>query len=56
VVVQAQDIEVGELLKFARSRLSAYKAPKRVVFIEQIPLTKYGKPDKKSLRSILASH
>ena len=56
VVVPAQDIEVGELLKFARSRLSAYKAPKRVVFIEQIPLTKYGKPDKKSLRSILASH
>jgi len=56
VAVRAHDVESGELLQFARGRLSAYKAPKRVVFVDQIPLTKYGKPDKKLLRSMLASH
>jgi fatty-acyl-CoA synthase/long-chain acyl-CoA synthetase len=55
VVVPAQDVEAGELLKFARGRLSAYKSPKRVVFVEQIPLTKYGKQDKKAMRVLLAS-
>lgn len=55
VVVPAHDVEAGELLKFARSRLSAYKSPKRVVFVEQIPLTKYGKPDKKAMRTTLAA-
>jgi acyl-CoA synthetase (AMP-forming)/AMP-acid ligase II len=36
-----------------RKRLAAYKVPKRVLFLEALPLTRYSKPDKKALRDQL---
>ncbi|MEW6265834.1 MAG: AMP-binding protein [Thermodesulfobacteriota bacterium] len=40
----------AELLAFAREKLSPYKVPKIVEFVEAIPLTAVGKVDKKALR------
>lgn len=47
---QASEEELGA---FARSILSRYKVPKRFVFVQTLPVTKYGKIDKKMLRSKL---
>jgi long-chain acyl-CoA synthetase len=39
-----------ELIEFARSRLSAYKYPREVRLIDDLPLTPVGKVDRKALR------
>lgn len=53
IVVQRSTINVELLLRQARLRLSAYKVPKRVVLFETLPLTRYGKPDKKIMRKMV---
>lgn len=45
----------AEVQAFAKLELSAYKAPKRIYFVDNLPVTPYGKVDKKALRSRLAS-
>lgn len=40
----------AELLAFARERLAAYKAPKSVRFVPDIPLSPVGKPLRRALR------
>jgi fatty-acyl-CoA synthase/long-chain acyl-CoA synthetase len=50
VVVREDDLTADELKEFADGRLSAYKKPKSVEFVEEIPTTPYGKVDKKALR------
>jgi long-chain acyl-CoA synthetase len=39
-----------ELIEFARSRLSAYKYPREVRLIDDLPLTPVGKVDRRALR------
>ena len=46
---QAPDPEAIRV--FAKGRLARYKVPKQVRLVEAIPLTPYGKPDKKALRA-----
>jgi len=53
--IVARPIAEAEVRAFAKSVLSAYKVPKRVLFREALPLTKYGKIDKKALRADLAT-
>jgi fatty-acyl-CoA synthase/long-chain acyl-CoA synthetase len=55
VVVIAGSATAEDLRQFARQRLSAYKTPKSVVLTEALPLTPYGKIDKKKLRAELLS-
>jgi fatty-acyl-CoA synthase/long-chain acyl-CoA synthetase len=43
------DIETTAIKKFAADRLSDYKKPKSVEFVEELPTTPYGKVDKKAL-------
>jgi fatty-acyl-CoA synthase/long-chain acyl-CoA synthetase len=50
VVVPEGDLTAEELKEFADGKLSAYKKPKSVEFVEEIPTTPYGKMDKKALR------
>jgi fatty-acyl-CoA synthase len=52
IVVRHSTIDPELLLRQVRLRLSAYKVPKRVVFVEALPLTRYGKPDKKMMRKM----
>ena len=53
---KARDPEVvrAEILAFCRETMAAFKVPKNVVFIEQMPLTPVGKLDKKVLRALSA--
>ena len=44
------DLTEDQLIAFARSRLGL-RTPKRVVFVDEIPRTPYGKVDKAALRS-----
>jgi len=55
VVVRARPVEAEELRSFGRAALTAYKAPKTVTFVEALPLTKFGKIDKKRLRAMLTA-
>jgi len=51
-IVADEDLDEAGLRRFSKQALSAYKVPKDFVFIEALPLTTYGKIDKKALRSI----
>ena len=53
-VVIANDGSIPEeIRKFAKARLSAYKVPKTVHIITEMPLTQYGKIDKRRLRAMM---
>lgn len=41
----------AELIAWIRENMAAYKVPKKIVFIDAIPLTPVGKIDKKKLRA-----
>ena len=43
-------VTADELIAAVRSRKGAVQAPKTVDFVEALPLTGIGKPDKKALR------
>lgn len=40
-----------EIISWIRENMAAYKVPKRITFIDEIPLTLAGKIDKKKLRA-----
>jgi len=45
----------GELIALAAERKGGYQAPKRIVFLDAIPQTPVGKPDKKALKAKLSA-
>lgn len=49
-VVTQGDLDENALIDYCKKHLAAYKVPKVVEVVNDIPLTAYGKPDKKSLR------
>ena len=50
IVPAPGDFDPDAVLAFAKGELAKYKAPKRVVRIDAVPVTAYGKADKKALR------
>ena len=49
---QSQACVVGDdVIAFAGGHMAGYKKPKTVDFVEEIPKTTYGKPDKKAVRA-----
>lgn len=50
VVPAAGNFDPDAVLSFAKEELAKYKAPKRLIQIDAVPVTAYGKPDKKALR------
>lgn len=55
VVLRAgQTVEVQELIDRVEQRKGSFQAPKLIEFIDSIPLTAVGKPDKKILRAQFA--
>ena len=53
VVIVEEGSDPEEIRQFAKARLSAYKAPKSVHIIAEMPLTQYGKIDKRAIRARL---
>jgi len=51
VVRSTPDLSEGDVTAHARARLAKYKIPKTVEFVDALPLTNYGKIDKKKIRS-----
>jgi fatty-acyl-CoA synthase/long-chain acyl-CoA synthetase len=47
-------VSESDVREFAKTLLSGYKVPKRVIVVESLPVTKFGKIDKKALRSSLS--
>jgi fatty-acyl-CoA synthase len=52
VIDPAHTVTADELIALVRERKGAVQAPKSVEFIDAIPLSPLGKPDKKALRAI----
>ncbi len=50
VIPAGDDLDTDDLIAFCKQRLAAYKVPKVIEVVADIPLTAYGKPDKKALR------
>ncbi|MBM1143028.1 AMP-binding protein [Alcanivorax sp. ZXX171] len=50
VVGAGHELNAVDITDHCRGRLSRYKVPKRIVFVENLPITAYGKTDKKRLR------
>jgi fatty-acyl-CoA synthase/long-chain acyl-CoA synthetase len=53
VVITECGSDSEDIRLFAKARLSAYKAPKSVHIVEELPLTQYGKIDKRTIRTRL---
>ena len=52
VLAHGEIVSLDELIALVREREEPAQAPKSVEFIESIPLSTLGKPDKKVLRAI----
>lgn len=52
VIVSEPDVTVDSdsVVTFCKERLAGYKVPKRVVFLDEMPLTSYGKVSKRVVR------
>jgi fatty-acyl-CoA synthase len=55
VIDPNQTVTADELIALVRERKGAVQAPKSVDFLDAIPLSPLGKPDKKALRALYAA-
>ncbi len=51
VYILGVDIDADELIALVKDKKGAVQAPKQIEFVEAIPLTPLGKPDKKAIRA-----
>ncbi len=54
MIVQLEDgaaISAEELQQFCRQRLAKYKVPKEVIFVDEMPISDYGKVEKVKLKA-----
>ena len=49
-VCDGTTLEAERLVDWARTRIGGYKYPRRVIVVDEIPLTTVGKVDRKALR------
>jgi len=55
VARRGQDLDTTELLEHCRSRMAAFKRPREIVVVEELPRTATGKVKRFELRSALAA-
>jgi fatty-acyl-CoA synthase len=53
--VSGTDEPVESVLATARQRLAAYKLPRDVVVVDEVPRTQVGKPDYPTARELFAA-
>ncbi len=46
------EVDPAEIIALVREKKGAVQAPKTVDFVDAIPITPIGKPDKKALRAM----
>ena len=51
VLASGQSVTQADIIAFAGEHMAGYKKPKTVEFVDEIPKTTYGKPDKKAVRA-----
>ncbi|WP_309486921.1 AMP-binding protein [Bradyrhizobium sp. PRIMUS42] len=49
-------VDPEEVINFCRGKLASYKIPRRVILIDQLPMTASGKVQKQKLRDTLKTH
>ncbi|MEY2560755.1 MAG: long-chain acyl-CoA synthetase [Verrucomicrobiota bacterium] len=54
-VVAVEGVRESELLEFCRSRLSGWQVPKRIFFVEEIPVNERGKVSRRELAQRFSS-
>ncbi|HPF20276.1 MAG TPA: long-chain fatty acid--CoA ligase, partial [Syntrophomonas sp.] len=52
VLKPGQSMTEEEVIDFCKQQLAPYKVPKIVEFIDSVPRTSVGKPDRKALRAM----
>lgn len=52
VLKEGETATADELIAFCREKLTAYKVPKYIEFIDSLPRTQVGKPDRKALKAM----
>ena len=52
VLKPGEELTAEEVRAFCKENLSGYKVPKEVVFLDTLPVTAVGKPDRKKLRQM----
>lgn len=52
VLKPGESMTADEVIEFCRQNLTAYKIPREVEFLEELPLTAIGKVDRKELRRL----
>lgn len=50
VLKPGEELTESEVRDFCKEHLSGYKVPQQVIFVDELPLTPVGKPDRKTLR------
>ncbi|HZJ85043.1 MAG TPA: long-chain fatty acid--CoA ligase [Syntrophomonadaceae bacterium] len=52
VLKEGEEASAEEMIAYCRERLTGYKVPEYIEFIEELPRTQVGKPDRKELKNI----
>lgn len=52
VTKSGHKVESGQIFDFLKTNLPKYAFPHKLIFVDTIPLTRSGKPDKQSLRQV----
>ena len=53
VKLSGAEVDADALVAFCRERLTAYKTPRRIQFVDELPKTNVGKILRRELRKIL---
>jgi len=55
VLREGATVETEELRDYARTRLTAYKVPKKIVVLDELPRSLVGKVERRKVRDLLVA-
>lgn len=54
-VVVSAPVSAGELTEFCQAHIAGFKKPRRILFVEELPKSAYGKVLRREIRAQLAA-